>query len=110
MAAVANQGATCLITDSKLYVQVVTVSTQDNAKLLEHLKSSFERTTNWNKYQSKISIERQKQYLDYLIDPPFQAVKRVLVVLFEDEAQRASYKEYYLYTVEIKNYDVMIDG
>ena len=40
-----------------LYVPVVNLSTQDNAKLLQELKSGFERTINWNKYQSKVSIE-----------------------------------------------------
>ena len=40
------------ITDTKLYVPVVTLSTQDNAKLLQLLKSGFKRTINWNKYQS----------------------------------------------------------
>ena len=55
--AVANQGATFSITDSKLYVPVVTLSTQDNAELREQLKSGFRRTTNWIKYQSKVSTE-----------------------------------------------------
>ena len=41
-----NQEPTFLITDTKLYVPVVTLSTQDNAKLLEELKSGFKRTIN----------------------------------------------------------------
>ena len=40
------------ITDTKLYVPVITLSTQDNAKLLHQLKSGFKRTINWNKYQT----------------------------------------------------------
>ena len=56
-----NQSATFSINDTKLYVPVVTLSTQDNAKLLEQLKSGFKRTINWNKYQSKISTERSNQ-------------------------------------------------
>ena len=47
-----NQSATFPITDTKLYVPVETLSTQDNTKLLEQLKSGFKRTINWNKYQS----------------------------------------------------------
>ena len=47
---VANQGATFAITEIKLYVPVVTLSTQDNAKLLQRLKSGFKRIINWNKY------------------------------------------------------------
>ena len=49
----ANQGATFEITRTKIYVPVVTLSTQDNAKLLTQLKSDFKRTINWNKYLSK---------------------------------------------------------
>ena len=96
----ADQGTTFSITDTKLYVPVVTLSTQDNAKLLKHLKSGFKRTINWNKYQAKVSTERVNQYLDYLIDPSFQGVNRLFVFPFEDGAQRTSYKRYYLPTVE----------
>ena len=67
----ANQGTKFSITNTKLYVPVVTLSTQDNAKLLEQLKPGFKRTVNSNKYQSKKSAERQNQNLDYLIDSSF---------------------------------------
>ena len=50
----AAQAATFPITDTKLYVPVVILSTQDNAKLLEQLKSDFKRTINWNKFQTKV--------------------------------------------------------
>ena len=62
------------ITDTKLYVPVLTLATQDIAKLLQQLKSSFKITINWNKYQAKVSTEGQNQYLDFLIDPSFQGV------------------------------------
>ena len=62
------------------------MSTQDNAKLLENLNSGFKVTINWNKCQLKVSIERQNQYLDYLIDPSFQVVNRLFVLSFEDNA------------------------
>ena len=41
------------ITDTKLYVPVVTLSTQDDAKLLQQLKSGFNITINWNRYKSE---------------------------------------------------------
>ena len=63
------------ITATKLYFPVVTLSTQDNAKLLEQLKSGCKRTNSWNKFQSKKST---LDYLDYLIDPSFQGVKDFL--------------------------------
>ena len=86
----------------------ITLSIQDNAKLLEQLKSGFKRTVNWNKYQPKVSTERPNQYLDFLTDPSFQGVNRLFVLSFEDEEQRTSDKRYYLPTKEIKNY-VMIN-
>ena len=39
--------------ETKLYVPVVTLSIQGNAKLLQQLKSGFKRTINWNKYESR---------------------------------------------------------
>ena len=55
MASNEDQETALSITDTKFYVPVVTLSTQDDAKLFEELKSGFKRTINWNKYQSKIS-------------------------------------------------------
>ena len=67
------------ITDAKLYVPVVTLSTQVNAKLLQQLRSSFRRTINWNKYQSDPKTYAQNQYLNHLVDPSFQGVNRMFV-------------------------------
>ena len=50
---VADQNVTFAITDTKLYVHVLTLSTQDNSKLLQQLKSGFKRVINWNKYLLK---------------------------------------------------------
>ena len=104
----ANQDTTFSITDAKLYVSVVTLSTQDNTKLPEQLKSGFKRTTNWNKYWTKVLIGRQNWYFHCFIDPNIQGVHRLFVIPFEDEEQTTSYKRYYLLTVEIKNHNVMI--
>ena len=96
------------ITDAKLYVPVVTLSTQDNAKLLQQLKSGFKRTINWNKYQSKISIQVPNPYLDFLIDPSFQGVNRLFVLLFKNKSDRTVHTKYYLLTIKIKDFNVMI--
>ena len=72
------EATTFSITDTKLYVPVVTLSSQDNSKLLEQLQSGFKRTINWNKYQTKVSTERQNLYLDFLINPSFQGVNKFL--------------------------------
>ena len=73
------------ITDTKFYVPVVTLSTQDNAKLLQQLKSRFKRIINWNKYQSDPKAYVQNQYLNHLADPSFQGVNGVTVLFFENE-------------------------
>ena len=49
-------------------------------KLLEQLKSGFKRTINWSQYQTKVSTERQNQYLDFLIDASYQGVNRHFVL------------------------------
>ena len=67
----ANQASTFAMTDIKLYVPLIALSTQDNEKLFEQLKSGFKRTINWNKYQSKVTVQEQNQYLDYIIGPSF---------------------------------------
>ena len=107
---VANQNATFLITDTKLYVSLVTLSTQDNAKLLQQLKSGFKRVINWNKYLSKPELLAQNPNLNHFIKPNFQGVDRLFVLAFENETQRTSSKGYYFPNVEIKDCDVMING
>ena len=52
------------ITETKLYVPVVTLSTEDNAKLLQQLKSNFKRKINWNKYESSVKTFAQNRYLN----------------------------------------------
>ena len=84
------------ITDTKLYIPVVTLS--------------INRTINWNEYQPKLSPERQNQYLDFLIDTSFQGVNRLFVLWFENEEDRKVRTGYNISKVEIKGYDVMIDG
>ena len=98
------------ITETKLYLSVVTLSTQDNAKLLQHLKSGFKRTINWNKYQSSIKTYAQNRYLNHLIDPSFQGVRILFVLSFKNENDRTLHSTHYLPKVEIKDYNVMTDG
>ena len=98
------------ITETKLYVPVVTLSIEDNEKLLQQLKSGFKKTINWNKYESSIKTFAQNRYLNYLINPSFQGVNRLFVLAFENENVRTSHSTYYLPKVKIKDYNVMIDG
>ena len=98
------------ITDTKLYVPVVTLSTKENAKLLQQLKSGFKRVISWNKYLSKPELLRQNPNLNYLIEPSFQGVNRLFILAFENDTQRTSHCSYYLPNVEIKNYNIVING
>ena len=98
------------ITDTKLYVPVVTLSTQENAKLLQQLKSGFKRVINWNKYLSKPELLRRNPNLNYLIEPSFQGVNRLFILAFENDTQKTSHSGYYLPNVEIKDYNITING
>ena len=68
------------IIDTKLYVPVVALSTQDNIKLLKQWESGFKRTINWNKYQSKVTAQAQNRYFDYLTGPIFQGINKLFVL------------------------------
>ena len=92
---------TLKITDTKLYVPVVTLSTQDNFKLLQNLKSGFKRVISWNKYLSKPELLGQSQNINHLVEPSFQGVNRLLVLAFENDTQRTSHSGYYLPNVEL---------
>ena len=59
-----NKKPNFVITDTKLYVAVVTLSVQNNAKLLQHLKTGFKGTVNWNKYQSESTLLTRNRYLN----------------------------------------------
>ena len=98
------------ITGTNLYVPVVILSTKDNEKLLQQLKSGFKKTISWNKYESSIKTFAQNRYLNCLINPSLQGVSRLFVLYFEHENDRTSHSTYYLPKVEIKYYNAMIDG
>ena len=105
-----NQNATFAITDTKLYVPVVTLSTQEDTKFFQQLKSGFKRVINWNKYLSKPELLAQNPNLNHLVEPSFQGVNRLFVLAFENDDDRTSDDQYYLPTVEIKDYNIVING
>ena len=106
----ANQNATFAITDTKIYVPVVTLSTQENTKFPQQLKSGFKRVINWNKYLSKPELLAQNPNLNHLIEPSFQGINKLFVLTFENDDHRSSTRRYNLPTVEIKDYNIMING
>ena len=105
---VADQNPTLTITETNLCVPVVTLSTQDNLKLIRQLKLCCKWTISWNKYLPKPELLAQNSNLNYLIEPSFQGVNSLFVLAFENDAQRIS-KKIYIPNVEIKDYNVMIE-
>ena len=101
---------TFAITDTKRYVPVVTLSAQENTKFLQQLKSGFKRVINWNKYLSKPELLAQNPNLNHLVEPSFEGVNRLFVLVFENDNHRISTKRYYLPIVEVKDYNIMING
>ena len=95
-AIIALTGLEFQVTASKLYVPAVTLSTENDKKLLEQLKLGFKRTIKWNRYRSQITIQSQN---NCLIDPTFTKVNRLFVLSFKKNAEgdrRDSFSHYYV--------------
>ena len=105
----APTNATFQITDTKLYLPLVTLSTENDKKLLKQLRTGFKRTTKWSKYRSKMT-HQTKNNLNYLIDPTFTKVNRLFVLSFENENDETSFSKYYVPNVQRKDFNVLISG
>ena len=107
------------ITDTKLHVPIVTLSTKDSANLAKQLNEGFKRSVYWNSYETKPAkvIEQGKNIYE-LLNASFQGVKRLFVFAYvitagNDADQEAGIKDnkmYFLPRGEVKNYNVLIDG
>ena len=96
-----------------MYVPVVTLSKENDIKLLEQLKAGFKRTIKWNKYRSQMTNQHQNNNLYYLIDPTFMNVNRLFVLSFprnNNTDSRYYFSNYYVSKVEINGFNVLIDG
>ena len=98
------------ITDTKLYVPVVTLSTEDDNKGLEQLKTGFKRTIKWDKYRSEVTKQIKTNNWNHLIDPTFNKFNILFVLLFENQDHKTSSSKYYRPKLEIKDFNVLIDG
>ena len=106
----APTGATLSITDCKLYVPAVTLSKDDETKLLTNLKSGFKKEIIWNNYRSQMTTEAINNNLNILIDPAFTNVNRLFVLAYgQDNNDRQSFSRFYLPNVMVKDYNVIID-
>ena len=106
------------ITNTKLYVPIFTLSSKDDAKLVQLLESGFSRPVYWNEYQTKIETRNldNNNLTRYPLDASFQGVRRLFVLVFNNiesdakKVERNSHRKYFLPIVNITNYNVLIDG
>ena len=119
--------ATFKITNTKLYVPIVTLSSKDNVKLVKLLEEGFEKPAYWNEYQTKIETRDldNNNLTRFPLDASFQGVRRLFVLAFNNtdatipnnpinntanKVKRNSDRKYFLPRVNITNYNVLIDG
>ena len=118
----AGDTAKFAITDAKLHVPIVTLSTKDSANLTKQLNKGFKRSVYWNSYETKpAKVIEQGKNLYELLNASFQGVKRLFALAYfiaapvnnnpaDNAAGIKSNKKYFLPRGKIKNYNVLIDG
>ena len=108
--------AVFIINDTKLYVPVVTLSKEDNKDFIEQQNKGFQRSIYWNQYKTKEQTEDgNANSVKYIIlDPFFQGFKRLFVMAYsrenDDQPTRNGRTKYYLPRIDLKIYNVIIDG
>ena len=108
----AGTAATFEITDTKLYVPIVTLKTEDNAKLSKLLNEGFKRSIYWNKYKI-IFKNYNNEYIRERLDASFQGVNKLFVLPYasgDNITNENSYRKYFLPRIKIENYNIEIDG
>ena len=106
------------ITNTKLYVPIVTLSSKDNAKLVKLFREGFNRPVYWNEYQTKIHTKDldNNNPIRFLLDASFQGVRRLFVLPLNNtdgdnkKVKRDSDTKYFLPRVNMTNYNVLTDG
>ena len=88
----------------------VTLSKENDTKVLEQLKTGFKKTIKWNKYRSQMTAQPRNNNLNYLIDPTFTNVNRLFVLSSartNPGDNRDSFSHHYVPNVEIKVFNVL---
>ena len=115
------------ITNTKLYVPIVTLSSKDNVKLVKLLEEGFKRPVYWNEYQTKIESRNlgNNNLTRFPLDASFQGVRRLFVLVFNNTTVNVPndpinntnnrveiniHKKHFLPRANIENYNVLIDG
>ena len=115
------------ITNTKLYVPIVTLSSKDNVKLVKLLEEGLKRPAQWNEYQTKIETRHldNNNLTRFPLDASFTGVRRLFALNFNNttvtvpnnqisntsnRVLRNSHSKYFLPRVNITDYNVLIDG
>ena len=102
-------GATLAINACKLYMPVVTLSEDDEIKLLTNLKSGFTREIIWNKYRSQMTTEAINNNLNILVNPTVTNVNTLLLLAYQNADDRQSFSQFFLPRVMVKDFNIIID-
>ena len=104
------------ISDAKLYVLIVLLLAEDNAKSSKILAEGFKRPVYWKKYKviDNISVNNannnEEKPIRQLLDSSYQGVKRLFVLAYNNKVSIDSFKKYFVPRVKIENYNIEIDG
>ena len=93
-----------------MYVPIVTLQTEYQNQLYKESKTGISIDFKWSKYRSQMINQTAINNLNFLIDPTFNNVNKLFVLAFPNEGDRRSFSKYYTPTVEIKDYNIIIDG
>ena len=97
------------ITDYKLYVPVVTLQQKYEKESFTNLKTGIDIDFEWRRYRTQIINQPATNNLNFLIDPTFNNINGLFVLVFPNEEDRSSFSRYYMPTAEIEDYNVLID-
>ena len=113
----AGHSAKFEITDAKLHVPIVTLSTKNSANLTKQLSEGLRRSVYWSSYEKRpAKVIEQGENLYELLNASLQGVRRLFVLAYaiaageNNKAGIKNNKKYFLPRGEIKNCNVLIDG
>ena len=107
--------AVFIISATKMYAPVVTLSKEDNKYFIEQQNKGFQRSIYWNEYKTKeINENADANVFKYInLDPSFQGVNRLFVMAYNranGQPIRNGQRKYYLPRIDLEKYNVITDG
>ena len=108
----AGTAVTFEITDTKRYIPIVTLNTEDNAKLSKLLNEGFKKSIYWNKYKIIFKNYNNNDHIKERLDASFQGVSKLFVLAYaggDNVTNEDSYRKYFLLRLKVKNYNIETD-